>query len=266
MEILISTLIGWALMEAHAWLDPLAKWLVRRAAQQLPEGNREEFTEQFMADVAALPNSIFKVVFAFRNCTLAIKDIEQAILRDTFDSVADGCQEYLNSLNGRIDELLKRSTSLLQRSETSATKFKKALDNGMQHLRQQKQDAAIERLVVVGQPATEKLFEYHAQLKEYHAFVSKFAVDLRDAVAGVADVGAQMKKRLDDERPLDDDDLGLLQLVDDRVETLASLIDAYREDASGLSINCPVDLLPAVRSAAEELETALKAAKALRAP
>jgi hypothetical protein len=75
MEILISILIGIFLMELYAWLDRLAKWLVERVARELPEDRQAEFTEQFMADLATLPNSVAKVYFAFRDCTLSTHNI-----------------------------------------------------------------------------------------------------------------------------------------------------------------------------------------------
>jgi hypothetical protein len=72
MEILISILIGIFLMELYAWLDRLA---VERVARELPEDRQAEFTEQFMADLATLPNSVAKVYFAFRDCTLSTHNI-----------------------------------------------------------------------------------------------------------------------------------------------------------------------------------------------
>ena len=89
METLISTLIGIALIEVYAWLDPLAKWLVGRVAKNLPEDRRADFTEQFIADLATLPNSVAKVYFAFRDCTLAAENIYQAVYREKFLSMAD---------------------------------------------------------------------------------------------------------------------------------------------------------------------------------
>jgi hypothetical protein len=43
MEILISFIVGIVLMETYAWLDPLAMWIVGRAAKELPEDRAEEF-------------------------------------------------------------------------------------------------------------------------------------------------------------------------------------------------------------------------------
>ena len=108
MEILISIFVGAVLIEAYAWLDPLAKWLVRRAARQLPEENRDAFTEQFTADVDAMPNSVFKLAFALRNCTLAVNDICQEIARDEFEFVADKFEPILIRQMGMIDGMLER--------------------------------------------------------------------------------------------------------------------------------------------------------------
>jgi hypothetical protein len=98
MGILISALIGLALIELYAWLDPLAKWIVRRVAQNLPEDRRQDFIEQFTADLDALPNSVLKILFAIRDGAISANDIRDAVFRDTLSSLVDAIDSNLDKL------------------------------------------------------------------------------------------------------------------------------------------------------------------------
>ena len=181
MEILISTLIsiviGVGLMEAYAWLDPLAKWLVRRAGQQLPEENREEFTEQFLADVNAMPNSVAKVVFAFRNCTLAINDINDAIYRKTFESIADVDTFRDHMVRGR-DELLKKSEDLIRYCETSGVQLISKLNFCLERLENPNQNkdaqAAIDHARKLAPRLAQQVSDHNSRLARHHALIRRF--------------------------------------------------------------------------------------------
>src|ERR1700722_7288417 len=111
MEILISVLIGLILMEIYAWLDPLAKWLVHRVAKNLPDGREAEFSEQFLADLATLPNSIVKVFYALRDCTLSARSIYDAEYRNALTSMTDEFDDALDivaSAKTILDESILR--------------------------------------------------------------------------------------------------------------------------------------------------------------
>jgi hypothetical protein len=107
MEVLISILIGIALMELYAWLDLLAKWLVNRVAKKLPKDRQADFTEQFMADLATLPNSAAKVYFAFRDCTLAAESIYQAVYRESVLSAADNFDSFCSKMS-QFDQAIEK--------------------------------------------------------------------------------------------------------------------------------------------------------------
>jgi hypothetical protein len=67
MEILISILVGLAIMECYAWTDSFSKWLLERAVRQIEDSDRERCREEWTADLEAMPNTMFKLIFAVQS-------------------------------------------------------------------------------------------------------------------------------------------------------------------------------------------------------
>src|SRR3981081_446680 len=134
MEILISILVGVALMEGYVWLDPLAKWLIHRAARQLPDKSREALIEQWTADLEAMPNSLAKIVFAFCNCTLDVGNISDEICRETFEAMADKVDELIEGRMVVLDQALQQSITRLQENERPGAKLISALNSSLVRL------------------------------------------------------------------------------------------------------------------------------------
>lgn len=64
-ELLLGLLGAFILTEVHVCLPAFARWIVRRRVAKLPSGLRERMQEEWLAEVAASPSHIQKVVFAF---------------------------------------------------------------------------------------------------------------------------------------------------------------------------------------------------------
>jgi hypothetical protein len=243
------------LIEVYAWLDPLARWLVRRAARQLPEENRDAFTEQFMADVDAMPNSVFKLAFALRNCTLAINDICQEIARDQFESVADEFELFIGEM-GRVDDILHESRDLLRRSDRSQSKLSSMLsrcsDRLQQHPHKHYAQNAIEHFRALSPPVEKQFSHYHELLERNHVVVTTFVDGVREALARAADAQLRLRNRLLDARPIDEGDLKLIASLVVRLDDINTAFDTNPLDLEPP----PADMLSALEAAAEAFKVA----------
>jgi hypothetical protein len=235
MEILISLFIGIFLMELYAWLDPLAKWLVERVAKELPEDRQAEFTEQFMADLATLPNSVAKVYFAFRDCTMAAETIYQSVYRDAFLFMADDLDSAIEKLC-HADQRVETAKAQLQLNFRSSTAFISTVDRSLATLRgYQRQDdreaqIAIDRFQAISSPVVGVLSAIHAKFEQRHHRLHDFVGRLRDPVAKAIEASEKIRRRVLDEKPLDDDDGLLVDLFLERIEQVAAVCSEHNAD------------------------------------
>lgn len=267
MEILISTLIGIVLVEAYAWLDPLARWLVRRAGQQLPEESREELTEQFLADVDALPNSVFKVVFAFRNCTMAINDINEAVYRDTFESIVDGYDSFIDRMMSKRDRIVAQSKDIVQCGETSGGQLISTLNSCLGRLEKLDQGrhavSAIEHARELSPLVAQHVSDYNSRLAQRHDLISRFDANLRTALTRLSNAQSEIKRRLRDDTRIGENDIELLETLLDRLTAVSGVLDVLKEDRL-YDFDPPKDMLPAVKAASEAIKVAAHTIKEAR--
>jgi hypothetical protein len=271
MEILISLIVGIVLMEMYAWLDPLALWIVRRAAKVIPDDRHAEFVAQWEGDLAAVPNSIMKVGYVLRDCLLPIKDIQQTMFRNEFEQLADESDVTVEQMTGKLDNLQKQFKGLVTEGEVVATKFVSTLNFSLERLHQfhdsKDEDAcsAIERVRASNQPLTVKLSNYVSVIEHNHALVSKLIANLREPFARVAEASLRVRDRLRDDSPIVDKDLDLLESLHapfaDINLALGSLDD--------IRLLPNEDLLPSMSAAVKEIKAAVrlvKGAKTSRSP
>jgi hypothetical protein len=254
MEILKSVIIGVALREVYAWLDPLAMWLLRRAAQELPEDRQEEFLSQFEADLATVPNSVVKVFLVLRDCVLPIRDIQQTMVRDKFARVADKSEELVERANTRADLLLRKSGALAERSERTSSRMMSTLDASLKAFQGLKYNDETEKAVARCQalkgPLTQELHMYHARVAQHHDLFAQLAANMSGPLARVADAERLIRLRLLDERPIDDDDFELLQSVDASLDELGLTLDSF--DEHQLDVEPSIDLMiPSIKTTVE---------------
>jgi hypothetical protein len=237
MEILISIFIGFALMELYAWLDPLAKWLVDRVAKKLPEDRRADFTEQFTADLATLPNSIAKVYFAFRDCTLASHNIRQAAYRETFLSMADSF-DYLYDKVSQFDQFIETSRAQVRSNLGSSFAFISSVDQSLEAMRRcQRQDdpdaeTAIHHCQALSSPVVGIISTIKTGFEQRFIRIGGFADQLREPMARAFEASENIRRRMLDDKPLDDDDAELLSSFNERINDIQAIHDAYIAEAN----------------------------------
>jgi hypothetical protein len=271
MEILISTLIGIALIEVYAWLDPLAKWLVGRVAKKLPEDRRADFTEQFMADLATIPNSLAKVFFAFRDCTLAAKNIYQAVYRETFLSLADNFDSMFNGVS-LLDQTIETSSAEVRSNLQPSSEFISSLDLSLKLLRRnQRQDdpdaeTAIYHFQALSSPIVAVLSTRQASFEYRHARLSGLMDLLREPLARAFEANENLRRRMLDEKPLDDNDFELVSKLKERLDEVRVIHREFKAGAGSYDDlpdmpDVPTNFGPQIRAIVEAFKAAARVVK-----
>ena len=199
-----------------------------------------------MADVEALPNSVFKVVFAFRNCTLSINDINEAIYRETFESIADEYDSFIDRMTRKRDKLLEQSKDIVQSGETSGVKLISTLNFCLERLEKLNQDkdaqTAIDQARQLTPPVAQHISDYNSRLAQHHALISRFGASLQTALARLSNVQSEVRRRLRDDAPISDDDLELLESLLNRLTGVSGVLDILKEDY--VDLDPPKDMIP----------------------
>jgi hypothetical protein len=232
LEILISTLIGIAMIEVYAWLDPFAKWLVGRVAKKLPEDCRADFTEQFMADLATLPNSVVKVYFALRDCTLAAHKIEEAVCRETVLSATDKFESFYDKMN-LYDQTVETSKAQVQTNLRQSIEFISALDQSLEALRRNhRQDdvdaeTAIHHCQTLSSPVIDRISTIRAGFEQRHAKLEYLLDRLRKPLARAYEANENLRRRMLDDKPLDESDDEMLSSFTKMLEGISAIQSEY---------------------------------------
>jgi hypothetical protein len=268
MEILISLLIsfivGIVLMEMYAWLDPLAMWIVRRAARELPDDRQEEFMDQWEADLAAVPSSILKVCYVLRDCLLPIKDIAQTMFRDDFEHMVESSDHVIEKIGGVVDRLLARFGNAVQEVDVSIAKLISRLDVSLESLQRfhdnKDYDAscAIERVRALNPPAAAELSAYKLMVERNYGMITALAANLREPFSKVADASLRLKERLRDDRSIVEEDVDLLESLYAPFDDINLALDSFDFEmpSNDLSLN--------MKAAAEAIKAAVRAVKKAR--
>jgi hypothetical protein len=64
MELVISILIGFVIVEIYAWLPHVSHWFINQAVQRLRKEDQDRCREEWTANLAALPNTLAALVHA----------------------------------------------------------------------------------------------------------------------------------------------------------------------------------------------------------
>jgi hypothetical protein len=104
MDLLISILIGLAMIELYAWLPKASEWLLDLAIRSLPDEERERCHEEWAAALEALPNTLAKlwhaVSFVVAACTIRS------------DALGEECHLRLTEVVSSHSELGKKIVAL----------------------------------------------------------------------------------------------------------------------------------------------------------
>jgi hypothetical protein len=263
MEILVSLVIGIVLMELYVWLDPFTRRLVGWAAKQLPADREAEFQAQWEGDLAAVPNSLFKLYFVLRDCVLPIKDIQQTMFREEFAEIADGVDEFVAHFKSRLVPLMTRSAAILDKSELAGSALISDMDRILERLQQQHGEdtlSAINTCRALKPDLVEKFSNYHTCVQYNHSVLLEVASPLCDKLEGLVGAQLHIRTRLLDARPLQDADGNLLDSLLAAYDQVNEALDGFGK-APSRYLNAPADLLPAVKATCEAFKTAIRAAK-----
>ena len=270
MGILISIFISIALMELYAWLDPLAKWLVDHVAKDLPEDQRADFTEQFVADLATLPNSVAKVYFAFRDCTLEARNIQQAVYRNTYLSVADAFDSFYDRLS-LVEQTIETQKALVRSNLRSSLEFVSAVDQTFEALRRNQRqhdsdaETAIHHCQALSSPVLGTISAIKANFEQRHARIEGLMDRLREPLARSFEASENIRRRMLDDKPLDDndDDDELLSPLNEEINAIQVAYNAYANSYGDLpdSPAFPENFGAKVTVIAEALQAAARVVK-----
>jgi hypothetical protein len=265
MEILISLVTGIVLMEVYVWLDPLSIWLVRRVAKTLPEETRAEFVEQFTADLATLPNSISKVYFAFRDCTLAANSIRQAVVREAALTLADEYKSTYNEmglLHQSLGELRAATFSKLGKD----VQFVSTIDQCLETLRRkQRRDdleaqTAVQHFEALSLPVSNKIRTLETAFEQKHEKLSALTDALHKTMTNALEASEKIRWRMLDENPLEDTDLELLlSAFHNMLKEIGPIQAAYRIELTSyasLISNFPANFATEAHAIVEALQAA----------
>jgi hypothetical protein len=73
MELIVSVLAGFLIVEVYSWLPYLSNWLLERAVRRVRAEDRDRCREEWNADLDALPNTMIKIFYALRYSALVLQ-------------------------------------------------------------------------------------------------------------------------------------------------------------------------------------------------
>jgi hypothetical protein len=153
MEILISLLVGIALMEGYAWLNVFSNWLLDRAVRGVNSEDRDRCREEWTADLNAMPNTLLKGIFALKNFTVAADRINREHLEEKWQDISAKFDEFV--IDQRQAAKLHREITLAQnRSRDNRQLLSRTLTEGLSSLQSAEQSRGASGK---GTPATQNL-------------------------------------------------------------------------------------------------------------
>jgi hypothetical protein len=115
MDLLISGIVGIIIMEAYAWLPLISNWLLDRAVKQLRQQDQDRCREEWMAGLAALPNTFARLFHAI-SFIPAAQRINNASFEAELDELDAGIREVAEK-HGYMVEIFGEARAQLNRSE-----------------------------------------------------------------------------------------------------------------------------------------------------
>jgi hypothetical protein len=124
MELLISIIIGAALIEIYAWLPSLSQWLVEKAVSGVPTQEQERCRDEWKATLETLLNSAIKIVHALSLVLSGAPRIRFDFREQTAEALNTTISEFTN-----IERDLERIGKPLEAmvAELASTEFEREL-------------------------------------------------------------------------------------------------------------------------------------------
>jgi hypothetical protein len=261
MEIVISALIGLALIELYAWLDPFAKWLVRQVAKKLPANLQADFVEQFTADLDALPHSVAKVFFAIRDGTLSANSIYDAAYREAITSVADKFDSTLKKMSD-AEASLEQARAAFKLNWNSPLKFVTAVDESLRIMRERQRENDVEAKVAIEnfESVSAPMIGYFSATEAtFEQTITAIETRLIRMIEPYAKVREKLRDRLQDPNPFDASDEELIKYAAKVCQEQLSTASISTVAPSPNFPQPPTDLTAQLQAASDASEAASQA-------
>jgi hypothetical protein len=98
MDIVISILVGFLMIEVYAWLSLFSKWILERAVRRVVPEEQARCREEWNADLDAMPNTMVKLLYAL--CNFSVSAAE-SINADFFEANCTDIDRALAELMSR---------------------------------------------------------------------------------------------------------------------------------------------------------------------
>jgi hypothetical protein len=116
MELIVSVLAGFLIVEVYSWLPYLSNWLLERAVRRVRAEDRDRCREEWNADLDALPNTMIKIFYALRYFSIGAADMINADFFEEKCNEIDYTFENFASQHQKLVEDLRKSTLEHERS------------------------------------------------------------------------------------------------------------------------------------------------------
>lgn len=116
MELIVSVLAGFLIVEVYSWLPCLSKWLLERAVRRVRAEDRDRCREEWNADLDALPNTMVRIFYAFRYFSIGAADMINANFFEEKCNEVDYTFETFASQHQKLVEDFRKATLEHERS------------------------------------------------------------------------------------------------------------------------------------------------------
>ena len=96
MELVTALLLPILLVELYTWLPAISEWVLEFNVRRLCVENREQFREEWKANLDAFPNTIVKLIHAL-SYTVAVSRINKELFDDNLATIGQELQQISNT-------------------------------------------------------------------------------------------------------------------------------------------------------------------------
>lgn len=108
MELIVSVLAGFLIVEAYSWLPYFSKRLLERAVRRVSAEVRDRCREEWNADLDALPNTMVKIFYAFRHFSIGAADLINAdFFEDKCNEIDDMFEDFASQHQRLVEDFRK---------------------------------------------------------------------------------------------------------------------------------------------------------------
>jgi hypothetical protein len=108
MELIVSVLAGFLIVELYSWLPYFSNWLLERAVRRVRAEDQDLCREQWTADLNALPNTLVRLYYVLRFISISAADMINAeFFVDKCDEIDDMFEEIASQHQRDVETFRK---------------------------------------------------------------------------------------------------------------------------------------------------------------